>query len=703
MQREIFSHYFYSGFTVACGVITIGLGGALIGGASLAAGLAMGAICVSTTDVPTPARHKFFEILFSLLLGTLVTFAVDLSRGHAEWLFVAIAAASFVAAAITAYGKKAMPLSFALFFTLVLTLGQPAHTHSQIWQHSGLFALGGAIYLIYSVIIARFLDFRTRQQALGESLQALADYLRVQADFFDSKLPLDACYAALISQQAIVAERLQTARDLVFRQLRSRQDGMLASTLFAALELFEHLLSGHTDFTLLRERYAGTDLLLFFRDLSLKGGLDLQEIGIALMRNAAQRNTITYKAEIFAIEHELARLRREAEGRAEAILALAALVGVYDKTLSGLDQLERVRSASATPIPPEQALQGVDIEPFLSRPIYSARLLLGHMRWSSPILRYALRVTLAMSCGYCVDLILPYASHGYWILLTIAVIMRSSFSLTRQRHWDRVIGNLIGCLLAAFLLWATSHPALLVVAMFASVCIAHAYATINYRYTAVASCVMGLLAVRFLDPAAQFLVVERLLDTMVGGVIAYAFSFVLPSWEFTSIPRLVGDVLGAARNAAAASLQSNAEMPGYRLARKQLMDAIAALVSASGRMLAEPVARHRAVTRINDFITASYLMAAQLASVHILLQRRGAELEMSEAIRLMAQVTEQTGKYLDELAPADSPMAPAAIVAAAADSSARGILTTRLASIVDAAQQIGSLGREIRCAAWSGN
>jgi hypothetical protein len=204
MQREIFSHYFYNGFTVACGVIAIGLGGALIGGASLAAGLAMGAICVSIADVPTPARHKFFEILFSLLLGTLVIFAVGMSRGHAEWLFVAIAATSFVAALITAYGKKAMPLSFALFFTLVLTLGQPAHTLSQVLQHSGLFALGGGIYLIYSVLVARLLDFRTRQQGLGECLQALADYLRVQADFFDPKVPLADCYAALIGQQGLL-------------------------------------------------------------------------------------------------------------------------------------------------------------------------------------------------------------------------------------------------------------------------------------------------------------------------------------------------------------------------------------------------------------------------------------------------------------------------------------------------------------------
>ena len=39
--------------------------------------------------------------------------------------------------------------------------------------------------------------------------------------------------------------------------------------------------------------------------------------------------------------------------------------------------------------------------------------------------------------------------HGNWVLLTIAVVMRAGYGLTRQRRDDRVIGTLIGCVLAA--------------------------------------------------------------------------------------------------------------------------------------------------------------------------------------------------------------------------------------------------------------
>ena len=41
---------------------------------------------------------------------------------------------------------------------------------------------------------------------------------------------------------------------------------------------------------------------------------------------------------------------------------------------------------------------------------------------------------------------MPYASHSYWILLTIVVILKPNFSMTKQRYNDRLIGTLIGCI-----------------------------------------------------------------------------------------------------------------------------------------------------------------------------------------------------------------------------------------------------------------
>ena len=59
-------------------------------------------------------------------------------------------------------------------------------------------------------------------------------------------------------------------------------------------------------------------------------------------------------------------------------------------------------------------------------------ILLSNLRWSSPVFRFALRVAMAISVGLLSARWLPYTSHGYWTALTIAVILKPSFSLTRQ-------------------------------------------------------------------------------------------------------------------------------------------------------------------------------------------------------------------------------------------------------------------------------
>ena len=326
---------------------------------------------------------------------------------------------------------------------------------------------------------------------------------------------------------------------------------------------------------------------------------------------------------------------------------------------------------------------------FLTRPKYNLQVLTDHFRLSSPVFRYTVRTMLAMAFGYAVDLLVPYTAHGYWIILTIAVIMRSSFSVTRQRQVDRIVGNLIGCLLSAFLLWETSNPVVLIGVVFAAVGVAHAFSTVNYRYTAVATCVMGLVPMHFIDPGAHFLIVERLMDTAIGVVIAYTFSFILPNWEATDVPRLVGEVIRASQRYVRAALAAEAPVERYRLARKRVIDAIAALGATSRRMQSEPAEKRSALGALNTFVTASYLMVARVASVRILLQHRQQELDAPAASQAMELASTAVCSLLEGGVAASA--ARTEIANNPSELSADIALVRRLENIVRAAEEIGRL------------
>ena len=77
--------------------------------------------------------------------------------------------------------------------------------------------------------------------------------------------------------------------------------------------------------------------------------------------------------------------------------------------------------------------------------------------------------------------------------------------------------------------------------------IAHSFAVRRYLITAVAATVLGLLQAHMLNTGAAplFALFERIADTLIGAALAWAFCYVLPSWERGQIPALVARVLTA--------------------------------------------------------------------------------------------------------------------------------------------------------------
>ena len=638
LVRYLFSHYFYSGLGVACGVLGVALVTYALFDLTTAAAASTGALAVSIADVPRAAYLKRQQLLAALVLTTITTLVVLLADRSYVLQGVVILTISFSAAMLTAYGKESLPVSMAVLIMMAIALGTPAPDVPQILQHTAIFALGGIAYLGYALALAVLLRFRTKQQALAECLYEFARYLKFKANFYETDAGLDATYRTMIGQQAVMNERLQSARDLVFRDLTTSRDGQLANTLIAMLDVHEHILAAQTDFEFLRQRFAGSDVLMFLRDLALKSAQGLEQISFAILRNREPRSAVNYKAELLAIRYELDH--HASVANPEDVRAVAVLTEIYETVRQSIAQIERLHTVARTPVEPRDILGGADLRA-LRQP--DQPLAPAHARsFATQVARVPLRPSHHARHGLRLPAVQrsPYAAHSQWILLTLAVIMRPNFSLTKQRRTDRVVGNAIGCALTACLLHFSPGPTLVFVASFASLAVAHTFAPIKYRYTAAAACVMALLQLHLLNPEDHFAIGERLIDTAVGALLAYAFSYVLPHWEHRDLPKLAASLLEAAVQYASATLAFPAQDMEYRLARKRFNDAIGLLSMAFGRMLQEPKRRHFIKAELSALITANYLLAAHLAAVKVLLQRRAADIDAAHAGQLMHETRE---------------------------------------------------------------
>lgn len=653
LRTFIYSHYFYLGLRVAIGLVGLTLLTLEISDSNTAMTVCIGALCTTLMDMPSPLRHKFNEMLASVLLCSAVTLLISLC-GPVQWLLMTVLVlVSFLASMMVVYGKKSMPLQLAALFIMTMSM-EHQMTWQQSFHHAGLFMLGGLAYLAYAMAVAWVLRHRIKQQVLAEALFELAAYIDIKADFYDARFNLTEQFNKLVRHQSILADRQQASRDLILRSHKNSKDAIVVQVHVCMLDLYELILSTHTDYALLRQHLADSEVLNSLHDLAYKAARDIESVAYAVTRKRASYAQINYDKEWLDIEAEIARLQAKGDSAQEA---LATLRAQRNKIRAILKMIAELHLASQKVYADVPFWSGADMAPFLSQQKYELQTLVSHLRLESPIFRFALRVAMAISVGLLIGHWLPYAAHSYWIVLTIVIILRPTFSMTRQRRADRIIGTIIGCVATAIVIRYVHSNIALMAILFLSIVATPTFIYLRYRYTAIAVSLMILLQMHLVAPSNPNLVSERLIDTLIGAAVATVFSFVLANWEYQSLPRLIRQVLTVNLSYMEASfelLQGKCfDDFAYRIERKRLMDSLAALSSALVRMLDEPASKQRAVEDINLFIVQNYLLVAHVAALRSILGRHVSQLPVAPVNALLThshtQVCLTLSRALDQL------------------------------------------------------
>ncbi len=644
LRTFIFSHYFYTGFRIAIGVI--GLTSIVLAYADLptAMTVCIGALCTSMMDMPSPLRHKFNEMLSSVLLCTAVTLIISLCAPFNLLLSVMLVIVSFLASMMVVYGKKTMPLQFAALFVMTLSM-ESELSAPQAFLHSGLFLAGGLSYLAYSMAVSWFLRRRIKQQILAEALFELTRYIDIKAGFYDTSTDLNEQFNLAVRQQIILADKQQASRDLLLRGRQDEQDAVLVQVHFRMLDLYELVLATHTDYVVLRRYLADTEVLDLLHRMVDKAARDIEAVAYAVTRKRVSHSEVSYQQDIEAIEKSMAGLEQDIREGKLPEEALTSLRSSLNKVRDVIEMIAQLHLATQAPVAPMPVLPDTDLTPFLTQQKYALGVMLSNMAWRSPTFRFSLRVAMAITVGLLIADHLPYAAHGYWIVLTIVIILKPSFSMTKQRRSDRLIGTVVGCVLTSVILHFVHAPALLLAFLFLATAAGPAFLYIKYRYAAVAATMQILLQINLLVPSSAHVVSERLTDTLIGAVIATIFSFILPSWEYRALPQLVKNVLAdnqryiiAARDLLQARITDDFV---YRICRKRLMDSLAGLSSALVRMLDEPESKHRAVEDINLFVVQNYLVIAHVASLRLLLRRHDIDQPVDQMNAMLEDICAQ--------------------------------------------------------------
>ncbi|MCJ0762465.1 FUSC family protein [Variovorax sp. CYS-02] len=668
--RLALSQYVTNGLSVAVGLVLIVLGVYALDGLSAASAASVGVLVASLPDVPSPKRRKFMQMLPAPALGAPLFLAVQLVQQQPLELGLVLVPGTFLAFMGMAWGKRGGPISFSLMFSMLFSMATPPGHPDQALMRTGWFLAGGALYLVYAVLTAHLLNTRYRVQLLADCLLGLASLLRTQARRFDPQTDSPAAQQALLAdvlrQQAALADLLQSTRDVVLESPTKPHRQRLAGMLLAVLEARDHLLACELDLDALSRHDDGQWLPALEQSLlALAASLEALATSLLLGRTPQP---------VADLRPALARLQAAGAAASEQPGTGALLGSLTDRIGHINDETVKMAALARGDVRPELANVRSSWQLFVSPTLWSWKPLLGQLSWYAPTLRHALRAALAIGVGYTVSLHLPWASHKYWILITIAVVLRANLAQTVERRNARVGGTLLGCVLVMLILSAHPEPMALLLFVALGTAISHAFAIKRYLFTAIAATVSGMLQAHLLMGGISpgFALAERLADTLLGAVLAWALSYVLPSWERRQIPGLVQRTLAAqARHARLALALGQARQPDldWRLARREAYDSLSALVQATGRVLAEPRSVRPPLEPLEALQARSYQLLAQLTAIKSLLMLRRGQLDMDEAQPALALAAQRIDHALISPGlPAAGAAPPAAGPAQAVDS-----------------------------------
>jgi hypothetical protein len=447
---------------------------------------------------------------------TTSTFVGGLVAGHLPAILVVLAAWGFGAGLVVVLGRDATIVGTQALVGLVVFGRFPGSVASSA-AHAGWVLAGGGLQGALTAA------FRSPQRFAGERkalAHAYAELARLGHDVTQPAGP--------------AAEAVLTVTELVGRLRGSEDVDVLRGLADEAGRLRLELQS--------LGRFAA---LAGVQELAAAAATRLRRVSQALRDGHGVEET-----EDPAVAEAVARLRtgrdaappgpagtpvRYAAARAAALLGQLRAVERQVGALAGIRRF-------ALP-------HGVGTPAFLllpNRAVRNARRLLRVARDPrTPAFRHAVRLAVVLPLGEGLSHVLP-GQRGYWVALTIAVVLKPDYAATFQRGVGRVLGTALGVALTGLLAVAI-HPSGVAVTTLVA-CFAWASYTVFAASYALYSFAITALVVLLIAPTGSNALVtvgDRGLDTVVGGALALIAYAVWPTWEGGTLRASVGSLFDA--------------------------------------------------------------------------------------------------------------------------------------------------------------
>jgi len=583
--------------------------------------ITVGAMLASPSDISGSTRQKSKGILLSM--GIAVTISVIGGNLHfLTWLKIpVIALLVFGISYISVFGFRASLVSFSGLFALVLSFS-PVSGNIDPFERSLWIGIGGLWYLSMSLLWHVLFPKGPTEFYLSKTLSLTSEYLKIRGNLASKENDREELFRRLLIIQTELTETHETLRGILISTRTGSGQSIYEGKrllIFALLIDMLELAMAHP------VNYKKTDNffrknpqhLLDFQHLLFEMSRRLEEISHTLSDPKKLSKTSRLSEFLHQVEQDINQYSNQNDLNDEDLSMLRNLYKYQAEQTEKIQKIEWLLIGTSTP--QVSFIKNEEARKFLTKESYDFNILIENLNPASPIFRHSARMAVVTIIGFALGEFLEL-QNSYWILLTIIVIMRPSFGLTKQRSRERTIGTLIGGVLAVGIVFWIKNPWTYGILAIITLIISFSMIQRNYKAAATFITLSVVFSYALITPDVFNVIQYRVTDTLIGtGLAVMGNLFLWPAWEIQNIQKTLCTTIAANRKYFAEIANFYKEKitdpSALKISRKKAFIEMSNLSAAFQRMTQEPKSQQKNMEQVYEIVVLNHTFLASLASV----------------------------------------------------------------------------------------
>lgn len=584
--------------------------------------IALGVIFCAPSDVPGSLKHKFYGILAAILLSFICSLLIGYFATNLWVIIPLLMVLVFAVSYISVFGFRASLVSLAGLLAIVLSFSSNSEELT-VLNHSLLIVIGGFWFLTLTMLISYFFPSIQTDYLFVELFKKTAEFLKIRGRLLLEKNNRHELYKEMFKLQASITGLHEELREVILSKRlnsgfsnRTRRQQLVFTKLIEIVELAISNPVDYKKFDVVFENHK--DKIEGFKTLIFELANQLEHISKVILKEEKlvynSNFEVYFKKTQTNIDYYrvLVGLPESREGT----LMLINLKAYQEQQIQNITDIERVLNNYTH----NDTIRGVkDAQRFITPQDYDLKKLKENFSFKSPIFRHSLRLAVTMLIGFLIGLVFQL-QNSYWILLTLVVIMRPSYGLTKQRSKHRLIGTLIGAAIGVGIVLITQSEIVYSILAIVSLIIGFSLVKFNYRNAAAFITLYVVFMYALVHPDILSVIKFRVFDTLIGAMLAYLANYFLwPSWESHNIKDVFIETIHANLNffkeIDILYHKKGTVSTTFKLARKEAFLQVSNLNTAYQRLIQEPKSKQENLSLIYELVTINNTFLSSLSSL----------------------------------------------------------------------------------------